>query len=222
MATNDKPKARRKGAMSEKTREKILDAAVKLFLAKGFEKTSTADIVASAKLTKPTLYYYFTSKNHLLASVHLRAIERNLKPYIEKVKSIEDPVLRLHAMLREFTTVICTDPALRFLLHGTLTIKDKYSKDIKQVWKDHYLLLRNTIGELQSDGRFDDSVNASRTALLLLGMITWVTFWYDYSRGLSKKNLLRDEDVLDRKKAQIDEIADLVEKIAFDGLARKA
>lgn len=44
------------------TRQKILDAALKQFAHRGYSGASVQAIVDSAKVTKPTLYYYFASK----------------------------------------------------------------------------------------------------------------------------------------------------------------
>ncbi len=47
---------------------KLLDAAVRLFAHKGYPGTSTREIVEAAGVTKPMLYYYFQSKEGLLAA----------------------------------------------------------------------------------------------------------------------------------------------------------
>ena len=53
---------------------------------------------------------------------------------------------------------------------------------IKKEWKSHYLLLRNTIADLQKTGRIATDLKPSWAALSLIGMITWMTFWFDFSR----------------------------------------
>lgn len=47
------------------TRAHILDAALNRFAASGYAGTSVADIVGAARVTKPTLYYYFRNKARL-------------------------------------------------------------------------------------------------------------------------------------------------------------
>jgi hypothetical protein len=44
------------------------------------------------------------------------------------------------------------------------------------------VLLRDTIGELQSKGEIGGSIRPSRAALLVLGAVVWVLFWFDYKR----------------------------------------
>ncbi len=47
---------------------KLLGEAIRLFAAKGYRATSTREIVEAAGVTKPMLYYYYQSKEGLLAA----------------------------------------------------------------------------------------------------------------------------------------------------------
>ena len=96
---------------SQKKRDKIIQTTIKLLLKKG-SLTSTTDICAAAKLTRPTLYHYFGSKRNLLLAVHMEGIERDLKPYIAEALSIGDPLKRLMYMVRAHTKTICSHPGI--------------------------------------------------------------------------------------------------------------
>ncbi len=52
--------------MANKRRERIIDAAWKLFREKGFAETTINDILKEAQISKGTFYYYFRSKDDLL------------------------------------------------------------------------------------------------------------------------------------------------------------
>ena len=175
---------------------------MRLLLKKG-SLTSTTDVCTAAKLTRPTLYHYFGSKRNLLLAVHMEGIERDLKPYIAEALSINDPLKRLIYMVRTHTKNICLHPELRVLIHDTLTTKDQYFREVKGEWKKHYVLLRDTIGELQSKGIISTTVKPSMAALFVLGMLTWTTYWFDYSR-----------------KDDIDHIADQAVELVLNGLGR--
>jgi AcrR family transcriptional regulator len=64
---------------ARQTRERILDAAYKLFRRRGYSRVTMDDIAAEAALTKRTLYHHFESKDQLLAEVltvqHRLAVE---------------------------------------------------------------------------------------------------------------------------------------------------
>jgi AcrR family transcriptional regulator len=185
---------------SRKKRDKIIQTTTQLLLKKG-SLTSTTDVCTAAKLTRPTLYHYFGSKRNLLLAVHMDGIERDLKPYIAEAVSINDPVKRLLYMIRTHMKIICLHPELRVLIHDTLTTKDKYFREVKGEWKKHYVLLRDTIGELKSKGIIRADVRPSWAALFVLGMMTWVTYWFDYNR-----------------KDHINQIADQAVELVLNGL----
>ena len=50
-------------------RDRILRAAERLFAEKGFDATSVASVADAAGVNKALVYYYFESKDHLLASL---------------------------------------------------------------------------------------------------------------------------------------------------------
>lgn len=185
---------------SQKKRDKIIQTTTRLLLKKG-SLASTTDVCNAARLTRPTLYHYFGSKRNLLLSVHMEGIERDLKPYIAEALSIHDPLKRLKYMVRTYTKNICLHPELKVLIHDTLTTKDKYFREVKGEWKKHYVLLRDTIDQLRAEKIIQSDVKASWAALFVLGMMTWVTYWFDYNR-----------------KDDIDKIADLAVKIVLRGL----
>ena len=60
---------RAKAVIRIDNRELLLDAALDLFYAKGYDAVGVQEIVDRAGVTKPTLYYYFGSKIGLLQNL---------------------------------------------------------------------------------------------------------------------------------------------------------
>ncbi|WP_395361832.1 TetR/AcrR family transcriptional regulator [Streptomyces sp. YH02] len=50
----------------ERTRQALSDAAVALFLERGFDAVSVAEVAAAAEVSKPTLFRYFPAKEDLV------------------------------------------------------------------------------------------------------------------------------------------------------------
>lgn len=68
-------------------RERILESALNLFHARGYDAVGVQEIVDTAGISKPTLYYYFGSKKGLLEQVladHCAELGRNIDIAIGK------------------------------------------------------------------------------------------------------------------------------------------
>ena len=69
---------------AEERKEEILDVAEKLFGSKGFDNTSTGDILKEVGIARGTLYYHFQSKEEILDGV-IQRIAKRLTAEAEKV-----------------------------------------------------------------------------------------------------------------------------------------
>ena len=78
---------------AEVRREEILDAAEKLFAARGFDNTSTGDILDAVGIARGTLYYHFKSKEDILDGVIQRITGRLMQEADQIVRQKELPVL---------------------------------------------------------------------------------------------------------------------------------
>ena len=62
-------------AKAEETRERIVDAALRLFRDKGFDETTMRDVAAEAGVATGAAYYYFRSKEELVMALYVRTAE---------------------------------------------------------------------------------------------------------------------------------------------------
>ncbi len=65
------------------TRSQIMDVAFDLFCEQGIEPTEMLQIAKRAKISRPTLYRYFETKERLAEEVYLRNLEQTLIVSIE-------------------------------------------------------------------------------------------------------------------------------------------
>jgi len=65
----DEPQAAPPSELDERTRYRLLRAAVQVFDRKGYASASVREIVEAAGVTKPALYYHFGSKEGVLAAI---------------------------------------------------------------------------------------------------------------------------------------------------------
>ncbi|MFF8953333.1 TetR/AcrR family transcriptional regulator [Streptomyces sp. NPDC014940] len=138
----------------ERTRDAIGDAAVSLFLERGFDQVSVNDIAAAAEISKPTLFRYFPTKEDLV--LHRFAdhqgeaarVVRDRGPGIEPVTALHrhfragldrwDPVTGLsdHPEVVAFHRLVFTTPSLagrltRYRLEDEEALADALGEGIR-------------------------------------------------------------------------------------------
>lgn len=69
---------------AEERKNEILDVAERLFGTKGFDSTSTSDILNEIGIARGTLYYHFKSKEEILDAM----IERVMNRLVENAKAV--------------------------------------------------------------------------------------------------------------------------------------
>ncbi|NGO08350.1 TetR/AcrR family transcriptional regulator [Streptomyces sp. HC44] len=72
----------------------LLAAATELFLAKGYDKTTMADISAAAGVARGNVYWYFNSKDDIFAAVMDRMLSREIRTLNAELAGA-DPLSRL-------------------------------------------------------------------------------------------------------------------------------
>ena len=118
------------------TAERLIDAAMTLFMAKGYGSTSVADILREAEANSGSLYHVFPTKQDLLLAV-LERYREGIEPMLlaPAWQGVGDPVERIFALLGRYRLALeltdCTygcpigslalelhepDPAVRELL----------------------------------------------------------------------------------------------------------
>ena len=84
---------------SEVRQAEIMDAALSLFIEKGYLNTTTQDIIDRVKISRGLLYYHFKNKEDILD----RLIERYSEPMLRKLSSIAyDPELSAPEKIKAF------------------------------------------------------------------------------------------------------------------------
>ncbi|MDR1910161.1 MAG: TetR/AcrR family transcriptional regulator [Spirochaetaceae bacterium] len=92
------------------TRKTILETALRFFSRLGFESTSVLTIVSEAGVTKPALYYYFGSKDALLAAIVADYGLPLLELTGKAAKYEHDLVMNLSNLFREILNFAAAQP----------------------------------------------------------------------------------------------------------------
>jgi len=123
--------------VDDKKREQIIDGAIKRFIHFGIGKTTMNDIAEDLSVSKPSLYYYFPDKKHLIVGV----IERVFHDFFEMIKKKHNP-----------------DQPIEDILFNTI--------DVRNTFFQKYYMLRITEGipDLLNDDVIKGKLNTLKTA----------------------------------------------------------
>ncbi len=180
---------------SERTRRRILDAAAKVFRARGYAGARLADIAAEAGMQAGSLYYHFDSREALVEEV-MRAGSQHSREIV---------VARLGALPAEAGPLRRLETAIQAHLLAVLSISDYASASIKligQVPDDirerqlvdqrrYGALWRTLLADAAAAGAIRDDVNLAVVRMAILGALNWSVEWY-HPDGAPPEDLARD------------------------------
>lgn len=122
---NKKPQVKKPKVEIKKIKKKadLLDAAYRLFLVQGVEKTSIEDIAKKAGVAKGTFYLYFKDKSELTDEIILNSSsEIILKVYQERVSYLHETFEELVIdVLNEIIEKLKENTALLSLIHKNVS-----------------------------------------------------------------------------------------------------
>jgi AcrR family transcriptional regulator len=84
---------------SERTRQRIVEAANRLFYHKGYNQTSFSDVVEAAGVPRGNIYYYFKTKDEILESAIRYRMERIAQMLETWSGTYRTPIERLHRFI---------------------------------------------------------------------------------------------------------------------------
>ena len=153
-------------------RDRILQAAVRVFADKGFYTARVADVAREAGVADGTIYLYFKSKELLLQGLFEESMDRillMLKGIVSESSSAAERLLRFFERYAQFTE---EEPALAEVLTVQLRESGKLMKQIaSQKFGEFLQLLVRLIEEGQRSGVFRADAPARTVARAMFGAL---------------------------------------------------
>ena len=150
------------GVIDRKEREKtemkrqILNAAQKLFLEQGFEKTSIRNIAEEIEYSAGTIYLYFKDKNEILFALHVEAFSVLMQAMQEGIMSKTDPFDKLIALGKYYLKYAFENPELYDLMF-VMTAPMETLECREEIWCDGeraFSVLKFLVEECMKAGYF--------------------------------------------------------------------
>lgn len=159
----------------------MLDAATRVFHAKGYEAASIQDVADELGMLKGSLYYYIDSKEDLLFAI-IDEVHRSTMERYERWLTLDDlPTLE---QLRAFVTwqivTYCRDVAKAgVFVNDFRSLSEEHQQQITAERDRYDRVLRDLIRTGQKEGTIDPGVDAKLTSMAVFGMTNWIATWWD-------------------------------------------
>jgi TetR/AcrR family transcriptional regulator, fatty acid metabolism regulator protein len=154
-------------------RERILDAAERVFAQRGFFHARVSEIARDAGVADGTIYLYFKSKDDLLISLFETRMERVSSAITAALATAGDaPPARLAAFVGTYADLVAQNPALAEVLVVELRQSAKFMKQGQNPAFGEFLkVLAGIIADGQQRGAFEPSPPAPIAARAIFGML---------------------------------------------------
>jgi TetR/AcrR family transcriptional regulator len=149
---------------SERTRKRILDAAAKIFAAKGFDGASVSDIARRARVSKQLVHHHFRGKESLFEEVH----DVKFRPVFEWQESIPERAADLFA--ERFRKRAKDLDYTRYLTWEAASGRAVPLHEARQRRITDYGL---AIRVMQADGKLPDDIDHKMLQLAILALATY-------------------------------------------------
>lgn len=159
----------------------ILHAAVKVFVRKGFSRTTISDIAKQAGIGKGTIYEYFKTKEEIIHET-FRHFLHELEPGFEEILLSEynareklEKVLLTFQNLEKFGGE-SVDLLLHFWAEGMVERETKglMLKELNDLYTSFRGLVSDIILEGMTEGIFRKDLNPEQMASIIIGMLDGV------------------------------------------------
>lgn len=153
-------------------RERILDAAERVFARFGFYHARVAEIAREAGVADGTIYLYFKSKDDVLISLFESRMERVNRDLVAAIEGETTAEGRLQAFIRAYTLMISENPQVAEVLTIELRQSTKFMKEHPNPRFGELLkLIAGIIAAGQASGELSDQVPAPIAARMLFGIL---------------------------------------------------
>jgi TetR/AcrR family transcriptional regulator, cholesterol catabolism regulator len=198
-------KRERNSAQSDGRAADVYRTAAEIILQNGYDATSVSDIAAALGITKAGLYHYIHGKTQLLFDIMQYGLDQLDREVALPAMAIADPETRLRFMISMHARIVTRGHgAVTILVDEARALTPAQNRKITRRKRDYLDFLRATLRELKGDRKLRD-VDVTVAAFSLLGMINWLSRWYQPDGAL-------DEE----------QIAEQIVDIALNGLTRPA
>lgn len=135
-------------------RQRILDAALKVFAERGFYNAKVSEVARTAGVADGTIYLYFANKDDLLIQLFEDRMEYIIQRLTSELKRTpSDPLQKIRTLIHRHVELATHDPDLAEFITVELRQSGKFVREYENPQFVEYLrILRDIIEEGQKTG----------------------------------------------------------------------
>lgn len=164
------------------TRQRILGAAATVLSARGYAATRLSDIAAEAGVRTPGVYYYFSSRDDLIAEV-MRVGQLRVFEHVESALSAAPDTcdsrdricvaveahLRVELELSEFATAVT---------RNTSQLPEQVRRAHQAESDKYHALWRALLESARNEGLLKPDLDLGIARMLVIGALNWTPEWW--------------------------------------------
>ena len=167
---------------SEQTRQRLLDAAARVFRDKGYAGARLSDIAEAAEMHTPGVYYYFPSKEDLVEEVLHAGVARAAAFVEERVAAVPEGASALDRLRAAIEGHVLMVLEIGDYTSANIRIFGQLPADIRRrhlaQQRAYGDLWRSLLEEARAAGELRPDLDLSVLRMLILGALNWTVEWY--------------------------------------------
>lgn len=158
--------------------QRVFDEAIRLFAEQGFGATSLQQVAASVGVSRPTLYYYFKTKDQLLEKLVGQVTAAGADAMVQIAAQPLDPIAKIRLSTSALVRRRINDPLkFRALDRCESDLNEELAAVHRKAKRTVLHLLIEMIDAGQAAGVVRP-VDSRVAALGIIGMCNWSAWWY--------------------------------------------
>jgi len=195
----------------QSSRDKILDAAERLFAKRGYAGVGLSEVADVVGLGKSSLFHHFRTKAELYAAVTARILGRIEERLVRSLARGGDPVARLERWLDELVDLLAENPTFARVLLRSLFEDDELPGDLPEEVEARRAVddMMASVGALLREGMSAGLFRAAsvqHTLLTLVGLTVFPFASGEFGAEVVGRDLFDAAEVRRRKR----EVRDLL------------
>jgi TetR/AcrR family transcriptional regulator, cholesterol catabolism regulator len=163
---------------SRTVEDRFLDAAARLFRARGFAATTVRAIARAARMLPGSLHYRYPTKDALLLALMKRGVEADLTGIRAVLRGVRDPVERLRLALRARLRYLLSRDAAQVVLFEWRALKGPARQEMVRLRDSYEAFWSGLLHEAAGTGRLRPEIDLRLLRFLMFGAINGAALWY--------------------------------------------